>query len=104
MAKPLYQLFHADAFEWLAGRRAKTIHAVVTDPPYGIVEYTLEQLEKRRNGNGGIWRIPRCMDGHVRNPSPRFTVLRPVDYQRIIDFIASSRLSCSGRSFQALTS
>lgn len=81
-----YQIFHADAFEWLAKRKAKTVHAVVTDPPYGIVEYTPEQLEKRKNGNGGIWRLPQRYDGHRRSPMPRFTVLRQVDHERIRQF------------------
>lgn len=38
------------------------IHAIVTDPPYGVKEYDAEQLEKRSNGHGGIWRIPPCLD------------------------------------------
>ena len=80
------QLFHVDAFQWLAERRAKSIRAVVTDPPYGILEYTPEQLEKRRNGKGGIWRLPQSFDGHKRNPMPRFTVLRASDHERIRRF------------------
>ena len=30
-----YELYHADALEWLKGRRPCSVHAVVTDPPYG---------------------------------------------------------------------
>jgi hypothetical protein len=48
---------------------------VVTDPPYGLVEYAPEQQEKLRNGKGGIWRIPPAFDGTKRSPLPRFTVL-----------------------------
>lgn len=81
-----YCLLHVDAFQWLAERRGESIHAVVTDPPYGIVEYTSEQLFKRRNGNGGIWRLPQSYDGHKRSPMPRFTVLRSADHQRIRNF------------------
>ena len=81
-----YQIFQVDAFEWLEGRRAKSIRAVVTDPPYGIVEYTPEQLEKRRNRNGGIWRLPQNFDGHERSPMPRFTVLGASDRKRISEF------------------
>ena len=33
----LYELHHADAFEWLASARMNSIEAVVTDPPYGLV-------------------------------------------------------------------
>jgi len=47
----------------------------VTDPPYGVKEYDFDQLEKRANGNGGIWRIPPSFDGHKRAPLPRFTAL-----------------------------
>ncbi|MEC4816486.1 MAG: hypothetical protein SAK29_24955 [Scytonema sp. PMC 1069.18] len=52
-----------------------SVHAVVTDPPYGVKEYDFEQLLKRANGNGGIWRIPPSFDGHQRSPLPRFTAL-----------------------------
>jgi len=48
---------------------------MVTDPPYGVKEYDLDQLEKRENGNGGIWRLPPSFDGHQRSPLPRFTAL-----------------------------
>ncbi len=52
-----------------------SIHAVVTDPPYGLVEYTARELEKMQNGRGGVWRIPPSFDGCKRSPLPRFTVL-----------------------------
>ena len=81
-----YELVHEDAFEWLKRRRSKSVHAVVTDPPFGIVEYTSVELEKQRNGNGGIWRLPQAYDGQKRRPMPRFTVLRETDHERICDF------------------
>ena len=70
-----YSIYLADAFEWLAQADPCCIHAVVTDPPYGLLEYTPDQLEKMRNGNGGVWRIPPSFDGCKRRPLPRFTVL-----------------------------
>jgi len=70
-----YSIYLADAFEWLAQADPCCMHAVVTDPPYGLLEYTPEQLEKMRNGNGGVWRIPPSFDGCKRRPLPRFTVL-----------------------------
>ncbi len=73
-------IVHADCFEWLSRVPANSIHALVTDPPYGVKEYDLDQLEKRSNGNGGIWRIPPSFDGHERAPLPRFTALN--DKQR----------------------
>lgn len=66
---------HADCFEWLRRVPECSIHAIVTDPPYGVKEYELEQIEKRTNGHGGIWRIPPSFDGSQRSPLPRFTAL-----------------------------
>jgi site-specific DNA-methyltransferase (adenine-specific) len=68
-------LFHGDCSEWLRQQPENSIHAVVTDPPYGLVEYAPEQQEKLRSGKGGVWRIPPAFDGTKRSPLPRFTVL-----------------------------
>lgn len=65
----------ADCFEWLSRIPQNSIHAVVTDPPYGVKEYEFDQIEKRSNGHGGIWRIPPSFDGSTRSPLPRFTAL-----------------------------
>jgi len=78
-----YQLHNCDAFEWLSCREKQSINAIVTDPPYGVLEYLPSQLEKKRNNNGGIWRLPQNYDGHTRSPMPRFTVLGPRDHERI---------------------
>lgn len=66
---------HADCFEWLSRVPENSIHSIVTDPPYGVKEYHFDQIEKRSNGNGGIWRIPPSFDGSTRSPLPRFTAL-----------------------------
>lgn len=68
-------LIHADCLEWLSRLSENSIHAIVSDPPYGVKEYDLDQLEKRAAGSGGIWRIPPSFDGHIRAPLPRFTAL-----------------------------
>jgi site-specific DNA-methyltransferase (adenine-specific) len=68
-------LYHADCFDWIGRQEDNTIHAVVTDPPYGLHEYTPEQQAKLRKGRGGVWRIPPSFDGHRRSPLPRFTTL-----------------------------
>src|SRR5271155_2744913 len=68
-------IVHADCFEWMSRIPSGSIHAIVTDPPYGVKEYDFDQLEKRSNGNGGIWRIPPSFDGSTRSPLPRFTAL-----------------------------
>jgi len=73
------ELLQTDAFNWLATARRNSVHAVVTDPPYGLVEYRPTELEKMRKGRGGIWRIPPSFDGCQRRPLPRFTVLNERD-------------------------
>ena len=52
---------HADCLEWLARIPENSLHAVVTDPPYGVKEYDFDQLRKRANRNGGArgaFRLP----------------------------------------------
>ena len=79
-------LIRANAFEWLAQAEPSSIHAVVTDPPYGLVEYQSDQLDKRRAGKGGVWRIPPSFDGAQRSPVPRFTVLTTEEEARLEGF------------------
>jgi site-specific DNA-methyltransferase (adenine-specific) len=79
-------MVNADCFDWLSSIPACSIHAVVTDPPYGVKEFDTEQLQKMENGNGGIWRIPPSFDGNIRSPLPRFTALNNVEKLRIRDF------------------
>jgi DNA modification methylase len=80
------QLLQTDCFDWLAERDPASIHAVVTDPPYGLVEYTAKEQTKLRNGKGGVWRIPPSFDGHQRAPLPRFTVLDDKDRRTLYAF------------------
>lgn len=79
-------LVHADCFEWLERIPENALHAIVTDPPYGVKEYRIDQLEKRSNGNGGVWRIPPAFDGNIRAPLPRFTALNNADREAISHF------------------
>lgn len=79
-------IINTDCFEWLSKAPANYFHAIVTDPPYGVKEYDLDQLEKRKNGQGGVWRIPPSFDGHKRAPLPRFTALTEVDRKRMCTF------------------
>jgi DNA modification methylase len=79
-------LFHADCFDWLERRDDNSIHAVVTDPPYGLHEYTPEQQLKLRNRKGGVWRIPPSFDGHPRSPLPRFTTLTDMQIDELRSF------------------
>ena len=66
----------SDVMKWLADLPPNSIHAVVTDPPYGIIEYEDKNHAKLRKGRGGVWRIPPSFDGAKRHPVPRFTVER----------------------------
>jgi len=80
------EFYQADCFEWLASRAPASIHAVVTDPPYGLVEYSPEEQRKLVKGRGGVWRIPPSFDGHKRAPLPRFTVLSGDDLKALHAF------------------
>jgi DNA modification methylase len=84
--EPLYDIHNVDAFEWLKTAAMDSIEAVVTDPPYGLVEYSDKELTKLKNGKGGIWRLPPSFDGSKRMPLPRFTVLTEADQKSLRDF------------------
>lgn len=89
-----YTLYAGDAFAWLKAREPQSIHAIVTDPPYGLREYTETEKKKMRNGHGGVWRIPPSFDGAKRMPVPRFTVLDEADLENLrIFFKEFSRLA-----------
>ena len=73
-------LIHGDCFDWLDAQPDCTIHAIVTDPPFGLYEYSPQEQSKLRNGRGGVWRLPPSFDGRRRSPVPRFTTM--TDSQR----------------------
>lgn len=79
-------LYHSNCFDWLADCEENSIHAVVTDPPYGVIEYTEKEIAKLRNGKGGVWRMPPSFDGNRRAPLPRFTVLTEGDRAELFTF------------------
>lgn len=81
-------LIQADCRTWLRNAPPDSISAVVTDPPYGLVEYRPDQQQKLREGRGGIWRIPPSFDGSVRRPLPRFTVLSGSDRRAVAAFFS----------------
>jgi DNA modification methylase len=68
-----------DCSAWLDAQPAHSVQAVVTDPPYGLVEYSDIEQDKLRRGKGGVWRVPPSFDGATRAPLPRFTVLTSSD-------------------------
>lgn len=80
------ELILADALLWMAERAENSIHAIVTDPPYGLLEFDDSEVAKMRKGKGGVWRIPPSFDGATRMPVPRFTVLTAADRERLATF------------------
>lgn len=82
-------LVRADCREWLAQRAACSVHAVVTDPPYGLREYNAQEQAKLRAGKGGVWRIPPALGGCKRMPVPRFTTLSMDEQAAMSAFFAT---------------
>lgn len=83
-----FSLHLADCLAWMDSQPPRSIQAVVTDPPYGLKEFTREEKEKLRRGKGGIWRIPPSYDGCTRSPLPRFTVLSDEELAQMRSFFA----------------
>lgn len=83
------RLFQSDCMTWLDAQRANSLHAVVTDPPYGLIEYSESEQSKMRAGRGGVWRIPPSFDGSRRSPLPRFTVLTLADLSELDRFFTA---------------
>src|SRR5713226_2282382 len=79
-------LIQDDCLAWLERQATNSVHAVVTDPPYGLVEYSEIEQRKLRAGKGGVWRIPPSFDGSKRSPLPRFTILSPQDLRNLEQF------------------
>ena len=82
-------LYHDDCFAWIERQPERSVHAVVTDPPYGLYEYTEEQQTKLRAGKGGVWRIPPSFDGSPRSPVPRFTTLDRQQLMELKDYFSA---------------
>ena len=81
-------LFHTDCLVWLRAREPNSIHAVVTDPPYGLREFNEVEKAKLRMGRGGVWRNPPELDGCKRMPLPRFTTLTGTEQLAMKQFFA----------------
>lgn len=75
-----------DCLDWLERAPEKSIHALVTDPPYGLVEYSRKEQEKLKSKRGGVWRLPPSFDGHTRSPLPRFTTLTESDLLNLSEY------------------
>jgi DNA modification methylase len=81
-------LYLGNCMEWMDTRGANSIHAIVTDPPYGLKEYTAAEKDKLRKGKGGVWRIPPSFDGCTRSPLPRFTILSEDERDKLRHFFS----------------
>ena len=75
-----------DALRWMADAPGNSVHAIVTDPPYGLLEYEEKDHDKLIERDGGVWRIPPAFDGAVRMPVPRFSVLSAKDREQLTAF------------------
>lgn len=83
-----YSLHLADCLAWMDEQQTNSVHAIVTDPPYGLKEYIASEKHKLRRGKGGVWRIPPAFDGCVRSPLPRFTVLTADELSKLRQFFS----------------
>jgi site-specific DNA-methyltransferase (adenine-specific) len=79
-------LIQGDCLDEIERLANDSVHAVCTDPPYGLVEFSSSEVAKLRAGRGGVWRIPPKWDGCERRPLPRFTVLTHEQKQQIERF------------------
>jgi DNA modification methylase len=84
-----YTLHLENCIDWMDRQPAQCVHAIVTDPPYGVREYTTGEKKKLRKGRGGVWRIPPAYDGCERSPVPRFTVLTAGDLNNLKEFFSA---------------
>jgi DNA modification methylase len=83
-----FELHLGDCLAWMPARAPSSIEAIVTDPPYGLREYSEPEKQKLRSGRGGVWRIPPALDGSKRSPLPRFTVLTSAEQTELEQFFA----------------
>jgi DNA modification methylase len=82
------KLILGDCLDGIAQLGENEIHAVCTDPPYGLVEFSSDEVAKLRAGRGGVWRLPPKWDGCERRPLPRFTVLTDEQKKAIESFFS----------------
>lgn len=83
-----YQLHNADCLDWMLSAPEQSVHAIVTDPPFGLREYTEAEKVKLRSSKGGVWRQPPSLGGCKRSPLPRFTELDRFDRDEIKCFFS----------------
>ena len=83
---------HADCLEWLSRVPENSLHAIVTDPPYGVKEYDLSNWKNGPTETEGSGAFRPGSNGHVR-AAPRFTALAASERERMRQFFTDwSRL------------
>ena len=60
----------ADTTQRLSDIPESCIHAIVTAPPYGLIESSKASMEKERAGQGDAWSIPPSFDSAKCSPMP----------------------------------
>ena len=88
-----YALVHEDCLKWMARREPDSIHAIVTDPPFSLKDYSEAEQAKRRAGRGGTWRQPSSLGGSRRSPVPRFTELTGKERADLVEFFSRFALA-----------
>ncbi len=81
-----FDLHHDSCFDWLSAQPEDSIEAVCSDPPFGIVEFLPHEMEKMRQGRGGVWRLPPTIGGSKRAPLPRFTTLGAKEQKHVYEY------------------
>ena len=79
-------MIRGNCFEVLKHLPENFFHAVITDPPYSLEEFSWVNIEKLKRGRGGVWRIPPRIGGYERAPLPRFTIYDRKHYQKMYDY------------------
>src|SRR5207245_15741 len=75
----MYQIEQTDCFEWLRQCPGHSVHAVCTDPPYGILEFNEKELAKLRAGRAGVWRLqPKLGGSHKGCYEPWMLFRKPI--------------------------
>jgi len=82
------KLIRGDCLGEISRMEDNSLHAVCTDPPYGLIEFSPNEVAKLRAGKGGVWRLPPTMDGCTRSPLPRFSILTTKQKKDIETFFA----------------
>ena len=100
----MYQIFHADCFDWLRDCPPQTTSRGLHRPALRRCSNLPEkELSKLRDGRGGVWRLPPDHRRHQRDPLPRFTVLTDEEKLNLRAFFRDwGKLllpcACAGRS------